>query len=177
MKRIAEFQKVSEKQFMEDVKNKFMAMNGWCTKVHDWHLKELYEAVKLPVRATKHSAGYDFFAPFDITLRPGQTVTVPTGIRVKIDEGWVLQIYPRSGLGFKFRMQLDNTVGVIDGDYYESANEGHIMIKITNDSKENVSFMIKAGQGFAQGIFHEYGITIDDNADGIRNGGFGSTTK
>ena len=88
---------------------------------------------------------------------------------------WVLKLYPRSGLGFKFRLQLNNTVGIIDSDYYYSDNEGHIFAKITNDSKENKEIVLKTGDGFMQGIFLEYGITVDDEAEGIRNGGFGST--
>jgi len=137
----------------------------------------VYDAIRLPKRATAGSAGYDFFAPFDIELKVGETVKVPTGIRVKIDEGWLLSLYPRSGLGFKFRLQLDNTVGIIDSDYYFSDNEGHIFAKLTNDSKEGKTVTIAAGTGFMQGIFTEYGITDDDEADGVRNGGFGSTTK
>ena len=74
-------------------------------------------------------------------------------------------------------MQLDNTVGIIDSDYYNSDNEGHIFAKITNDSKEGKTVNIAAGTGFMQGIFTEFGITVDDDADGVRNGGFGSTTK
>ena len=102
---------------------------------------------------------------------------MPTGIRVKIDEGWVLKLYPRSGLGFKYRLQLNNTVGIIDSDYYASDNEGHIFAKLTNDTKENKSLRIEVGQGFMQGIFVEYGITVDDEVIETRNGGFGSTTK
>ena len=163
MKRIAKFEKVSEAQFLKDFE--------------DVCAKEVYDGIKMPKRATSGSAGYDFYAPFDISLKPGQTVKIPTGIRVKIDDGWVLKIYPRSGLGFKYRLQLNNTVGIIDSDYYNSDNEGHIFIKITNDSNEDKFFSVKAGEGFAQGIFVEYGITVDDEADGVRNGGFGSTTK
>ena len=137
----------------------------------------VYSSLKLPRRATKGSAGYDFYTPFDIKLEPGESVKVPTGIRCSMDEGWVLKIYPRSGLGFKYRLQLNNTVGIIDSDYYYSDNEGHIMIKITNDSKDGKTVEIRAGEGFAQGIFVEYGITYDDEANEERNGGFGSTTR
>ena len=115
--------------------------------------------------------------PVAVTLRPGETVKIPTGIRAWMEEGWELQIYPRSGLGFKYRLQLNNTVGIVDSDYYESDNEGHIFIKVTNDSNEGKTVDVKAGTGFAQGIFVEYGITVDDDATEIRNGGFGSTTK
>ena len=94
-----------------------------------------------------------------------------------MEEDWVLKLYPRSGLGFKYRLQLNNTVGIIDSDYFYSDNEGHIMAKITNDSREGKTMEISAGMGFMQGIFLEYGITVDDDARGIRNGGFGSTTK
>ncbi len=94
-----------------------------------------------------------------------------------MEEGWVLQLFPRSGLGFKFRLQLNNTVGIIDSDYFDSDNEGHIFARITNDSNEGKTLQVEAGTGFLQGIFLPFGITVDDEADGIRNGGFGSTTK
>lgn len=86
-------------------------------------------------------------------------------------------IYPRSGLGFKYRLQLNNTVGVIDSDYFYSDNEGHIFIKITNDSNEGKIVDVKKGQGIAQGIFMQYGIVEDDDVSELRNGGFGSTTR
>ena len=138
---------------------------------------EIYENIIIPTRATSGSAGYDFKSPIDFTLAPGETIKIPTGIRARIDDGWVLMIYPRSGLGFKFRLQLNNTVGVIDSDYFGSDNEGHIMIKMTNCSNEGKTINVAAGEGFAQGIFMPYGITVDDNATDVRNGGFGSTTK
>jgi len=78
---------------------------------------------------------------------------------------------------FKYRLQMNNTVGIIDSDYFFSDNEGHIFMKITNDSNEGKTVEVPAGTGFAQGIFMQYGITEDDDAEGIRNGGFGSTTK
>lgn len=162
MKRIAKFEKVSLAQ--------------WQQGYSGADAESVYNGISLPKRATSGSAGYDFFAPFDIELKAGETVKVPTGIRVKIEDGWVLSLYPRSGLGFKFRLQLDNTVGIIDSDYYNSDNEGHIFAKITNDSKEGKTVTIAAGTGFMQGIFTEYGITVDDETDGVRNGGFGSTT-
>ena len=89
----------------------------------------------------------------------------------------MLKAYPRSGLGFKFKLQLNNTVGIIDQDYYYSNNEGHIFLKLTNDTRENKTVEVKAQNGFAQGIFLEYGITYDDDVADERNGGFGSTTK
>lgn len=129
----------------------------------------------MPVRATVGSAGYDFYSPLDFVLTPGQTIKIPTGIRARIEDGWVLMIFPRSGLGFKFRIQLNNTVGIIDSDYYGSDNEGHIFIKITNDSNEGKTLSLKKGDGFAQGVFLPYGVTSDDETAAVRNGGFGST--
>ena len=136
-----------------------------------------YNEIKLPKRATTGSAGYDFFAPFDFTLEVGQTIKIPTGIRVLLDSDKFLAIYPRSGLGFKYRVQLDNTVGIVDSDYSDSDNEGHIFIKITNDNRGGKTVIVKSGEAFAQGIIQKYFVTEDDDADGIRNGGFGSTTK
>ena len=168
MKKIAKFEKVSFQQFVSGLDN---------PNLTDDEIKEMYNSLPLPKRATKGSAGYDFFAPFDIVLAPGQTIKIPTGIRAKMEEEWVLKLYPRSGLGFKYRLQLNNTVGIIDSDYYFSSNEGHIFAKITNDSNENKTVEIKAHTGFMQGIFIEYGITYDDDVAEIRDGGFGSTTK
>ncbi len=169
IKRVAQFSKVSFENFCESWADDF----GGTPE----EIREIYDGINLPRRATSGSAGYDVFSPVDFTLEPGQTIKIPTGIRCEIEEGWVLKIYPRSGLGFKFRLQLNNTVGIIDSDYFYSDNEGHIFIKITNDSNEGKTVEVKAGQGFAQGIFIEYGITFDDDVTDIRNGGFGSTTK
>ena len=102
---------------------------------------------------------------------------MPTGIRVEMEEGWMLSLYPRSGLGFKYRLQLNNTVGIIDSDYFYSDNEGHIMVRLTNDTNEDKMLRVERGDAFIQGIFTEYGITTDDDAQGIRNGGFGSTSE
>ena len=169
-KRIAKFEKVSFEQFKE----------GYLDAIgqdSDEVIRSIYDALKLPKRATKGSAGYDFYAPRAITLKPGETAKIPTGIRAKMEDNWVLQCYPRSGLGFKFRLQLNNTVGIIDSDYYGSDNEGHIQIKLTNDSREGKRLEVKEGTGFAQGIFLEYGITVDDETTEERTGGFGSTTR
>ena len=133
--------------------------------------------VELPRRKTLGSAGYDFYMPYDLVLEPGQTAKIPTGIRARMENGWVLCLFPRSGLGFKYRLQLNNTVGIIDADYYGSDNEGHIFAKITNDSNEGKVLELKQGEGFMQGIFLPFGITEDDDTNEIRNGGFGSTTK
>lgn len=177
MRKVAKFEKVSYEQFKKDLLDSINSNIVNFDIEDNTVIKEIYDNIKLPKRATIGSAGYDFFSPINISLNPNETIKLPTGVRVCIDDGWVLKCYPRSGLGFKYRMQLNNTVGIIDSDYYYSENEGHIMFKITNDTNENKTIVIDAGSGFAQGIFVEYGITIDDNVTEIRNGGFGSTTK
>ena len=170
MRRIAKFHKVSPEQFLSGMQDSF-------PEYTEADIRDMYESIELPRRATKGSAGYDFFAPFSFSLTPGSTIKIPTGIRVEMEPDWVLKLYPRSGLGFKYRLQLNNTVGIIDSDYFYSDNEGHIFTKLTNDSNEGKTLTLDAGDAFAQGVFLEYGITLDDDADGVREGGFGSTGK
>ena len=170
MHRIAQFMKVSKEQFVSAMREEF-------PQYTEADIEDMYESLALPARATRGSAGYDFYAPFSFSLPPNTTIKIPTGIRVKMEEDWVLKLYPRSGLGFKYRLQMNNTVGIIDSDYFYSDNEGHIFIKMTNASNEGKTVEVAQGVGFAQGIFLEYGITVDDDARGIRNGGFGSTSK
>ena len=132
-------------------------------------------AIPLPARATAGSAGYDFICPADITLQPGEAVTIPTGIRCEMQPGWVLMVFPRSGLGFKHQVRLANTVGVIDSDYFHAANEGHIMVRIVNGGDHAVS--IAKGERFCQGVFLPHGLTEEDEVLADREGGFGSTGK
>lgn len=157
MKRIAEFIKVSQTEFL---------------KSGD---KETWKQIKMPSRATSGSAGYDFFSPITFSLKPNEEIKIATGIRCKIDEGWVLKIYPRSSLGFKYRLTLNNTVGIIDSDYFFAENEGHIFIKMTNCGNSEIT--IEQGKAIAQGIFLEYGITLSDDQTAVRTGGIGSTDK
>ena len=170
MKKIAQFHKVSFGQFLESWQDTFEA-------TPEDEVRQIFDSIELPKRATRGSAGYDFYSPVDFELKPGETIKIPTGIRVYMEESWVLNLFPRSGLGFKFRLQMNNTVGIIDSDYFYSDNEGHIFVKLTNDSNEGKIVRVEAGTGIVQGIFMEYGVTIDDDAKEVRNGGFGSTTK
>lgn len=168
MQKIAKFEKVSFAQFEKDWLKAFPQTQD---------VQTVYDSIQLPERATVGSAGYDFYAPANITFVQGASTLVPTGIRAKIAEGWVLSIFPRSGLGFKHRVGLDNTVGIIDSDYYHSSNEGHIMIKMSCTAHDDGHVAeVAGGDGFAQGIFMPFGITEDDAATGVRDGGFGSTT-
>ena len=131
--------------------------------------------IPLPRRATAGSAGYDFICPADVTLQPGDAITIATGIRCEMQPGWVLMLFPRSGLGFKHQVRLANTVGVIDADYFHAANEGHIMVRIVNGSDHAVS--IAKGERFCQGVFLPHGLAEEETVLADREGGFGSTGK
>lgn len=137
-----------------------------------------YNDIKLPKRATKGSAGYDFFSLHGFELKPRQTILVPTGIKVQLDCDKVLVMVPRSGHGFKYKVQLQNTVGIIDCDYYNNKkNEGHIWVKLYNDSPDGETLVVKSGEAFCQGIIMQYFTVEGDNEDNVREGGFGSTTQ
>ncbi len=168
VEKVAKFYKVSFHQFLKDWKACFP--NSTSVQIQN-----IYDEIKLPKRATKGSAGYDFYTPITFVLPPQHTIKLPTGIRVKIQEGWVLTLYPRSSLGFKYRLQLDNSVGIIDSDYFSSDNEGHLFVKLTNDTNEGKTVNLRAGDAMLQGIFLPFGICEDDACQGVRNGGFGST--
>ena len=168
---VATFEKVSFEQYYKDF------LDTYGEDFDRVQVKDIYDSIKLPQRGTSGSAGYDFFTPQTINLATSKVAKIPTGIRVKIDDGWFLAVMPRSGLGFKYKVQLYNTVGVIDSDYYNSSNEGHIFVKIVNDNGENKAMTVNKGDGFVQGIFLSYGLATDDNATAVRDGGFGSTTK
>ena len=139
----------------------------------------MYDKITLPRRSTEGSGGYDICVPYDITVAFKSASVVPTGLRCRIADGWFLDINPRSGQGFKQGIRLANTRGIIDSDYYSADNEGHIMVKITNEScvnTEETAFEVAANKAFCQGIFTIYGITEDDDPiDQKRTGGFGST--
>ena len=162
------FEKVSFKQFKKDVLD-----CGF--KFSDEELMDMWDNIKLPKRATVGSAGYDFYAPFDMIIKFGKTVKFPTGIKCYMDDGVVLTLFPRSGLGFKYGMQLYNTVAVIDADYCLAKNEGHIHCKYHYLNPNVDEVVVKQGDGYMQGIFLPFIKTVDDNTDGVRVGGFGST--
>lgn len=166
------FEKVSFEQFKKDINDTF-GMG-----IPEDIIKGYYDGIKLPRRATSGSAGYDFFMPIDVSIGveySNAVSKIPTGIRCIMDNGYVLCMFPRSGHGFKYGIHMANTVGIIDSDYYNSDNEGHIFVKLVNDSVLSEPIDLDFGDAFCQGIFFNYGITVDDNANGVRNGGFGST--
>jgi dUTP pyrophosphatase len=168
LNRVGKFEKISFEQFKHDIKDEFGE------KWSDEEIRQFYDNIKLPVRATKGSAGYDFFSPIPFSLKDWEDIKIPTGIRVIIDEGWFLACLPRSGQGFKNYLRMANTCGIIDSDYALSSNEGHVWAKVRVE-KAGTTLNIERGAAFMQAIFLPFGITYDDAADGVRNGGFGST--
>lgn len=176
MYKIAQFEKVSFEQFKKDwLKHNPSTKIQWS----DEELQELYANITLPKRATNGSAGYDFIAMCDINIPHNGYAIIPTGIRCNIADGWFLDLNPRSGHGFRYGVRLANTRGIIDSDYYDADNEGHIMVNILNDCKtiNSQPFVVKKNKGFCQGIFTIFGITTDDDCTNERHGGFGSTDK
>ena len=158
---IARFEKVSKSQFKNDLKELIGIDDNF------------YNDIILPKRATKGSAGYDFTSPIDFVLKPNEMIKVPTGIRCFIEEGYVLHIYPRSSLGFKYQMTLANTVGIIDADYYNALNEGHIIVALVNRGNKEIN--IKKGDRFVQGIFYKFYTAEEEEITKVRTGGFGSS--
>ena len=154
---VAAFEHISEAQYRKDALPDSMELNK----------------IPTPRRATPGSAGYDFYSPVNVTIPAGGAVTVPTGMRCRISDGWVLVLFPRSSLGFKYNIRLANTAGVIDSDYYKAQNEGHIMVRLVNGGTE--PFGLKQGERFCQGIFLPYGTAEEENVTEERRGGFGST--
>ena len=168
MEGIAEFYKVSFEQFQRD-----SIITGFIDEnVPEEIVRIVWDKIKLPVRATTGSVGYDFYLPWPFHLSVGNSITIPTGIRACIQPGWGLLLLPRSSLGFKYGMRFANTAPLIDSDYAYANNEGHIMAKFSVDS----NMCLTEGERFMQSIFVQCGTTISDNQLGMdRIGGFGST--
>ena len=161
--RVGQFEKISIEQWRKD----FGDNNN---HTYDY----LLDDIPMPKRATVGSAGYDICTPYDVDLEPGEEANIPTGLKCKINNGWALFALPKSGLGFKYYTRLANTIGLIDEDYYNNENnEGHMWVKIRNEGSKPLH--IDCGKGMCQMVFLPYGITYDDEAEGIREGGFGST--
>lgn len=144
--------------------------------VQDAEQEMFFKWIK-PKRATAHSAGYDFFAPYGFVIPARDSITINTHIKAKMPDNVVLMMYPRSGLGFKHGVHLANTVGVIDSDYYsDEPGKGCIHVKLCNPTDQDI--LIEEGKAYCQGIFTPFFTTEDDDAKGDRNGeGFGSTDK
>lgn len=155
------FEKISFLQFKKDISDDF----------------ELYNSYNLPKRSTKSSAGYDFEAISDFTIKPGEIKKIPLGIKANMNDGEVLFLIVRSSQGFKYNVRMCNQVGVIDKDYYNNIdNEGHMWIKLENHGDKD--YAVSKGDKIIQGIFMNF-LTVD-NEEKIENNrvsGIGSTDK
>lgn len=186
---VAKFEKVSIGQYLLTWSEIYKTYNKILSKEQTEYIHhEIYDKIKLPERATDGSAGYDFFAPFPVSIEKGSNIIIPTGIRCKIENGYFLMVAPRSGHGFKSKLVIANTVGIIDSDYYMNlSNEGHILIKIVyeglsysiepivkdtygdfrlmsnpSNAPDEPFFSVDKGKGFCQGILLPYGLDIND---------------
>lgn len=169
MRRVAKFEKVSWTQFQKDYIDTF----GEGKTINMDDVKDIYDNIKVPCRKTKFSAGHDISIPFDITLPPKERLMIPTGIRCQIETDYVMLIMPRSSLGIKKGLRISNTVPVIDSDYYNANNEGHIFISVINDGKDVIKF--KTGDNIVQAMFVPYGVADEEEILEERVGGIGST--
>ena len=112
------FEKISFAQFKKDI----------CDNV------DLYNEYELPSRATLKSAGYDFKAIEDITIKKGEILKIPTGVKIRLNDNEFLGLYVRSKMGCKYNIRMCNQVGIVDADYYNNiSSEGHIFVFLQNE--------------------------------------------
>ena len=168
MKKVAKFEKVSFEQFKNDWRDTFGK------DISEEEIKEVYDGIKLPKRATAGSAGHDISIPFETSIKPDTSLKIPTGIRCKMKDDYVMLVFPRSSLGIKKGLVILNTIPVIDSDYYNADNEGHIFICIKNAS--NNMMELSKGDNIVQAVFVPFGVS-DIDVNSKRVGGIGSTTK
>lgn len=162
---VGKFEKISLEQWHKDYGDDSA---GWDD--------QLLSDIPMPERSSVGSAGYDIHTPFAFTLKPGEDIKVPTGLKCRMKDGWFLMAVPRSGLGFKYYTRLANTVGIIDASYYNNeGNEGHMFVKIRNEGDKDV--VVEKFDRICQMIFVPFGITEDDDVSAERTGGFGSSGK
>lgn len=169
MRKVAKFEKISWGQFQKDYVDTF----GEGKTINMDDIRKIYDDIKLPCRKTRFSAGHDISIPFNITLPSKEKLMIPTGVRCKMDTDYVMIIAPRSSLGIKKGLRISNTIPVIDSDYYDADNEGHIFVSVINDGKEPIKF--KVGDNIVQALFVPYGIADDNVVIAERTGGIGST--
>lgn len=138
-----------------------------------YYSEDLYD-FSLPVRSTRNSAGYDFFAVDEYVIKAHSCLKIVSGVKAQMNGDEVLYLFSRSSMAIKNNITLKNNVAVIDSDFYNNVdNEGNICFVLENNGNED--FVIEKGTRFAQGVFMKYLVTDDDNCGGARNGGIGST--
>ncbi len=140
-----DFLRISFEQFKKDIEDNI----------------ELYDNIKIPQRETNATAGYDIYLLNDITLKSGEIMKIPTGLKCFFEKDEVLILVVRSSMGFRYNIRLCNQVGVIDSDYYNNQdNEGHIWIKVQNEGDKEIT--LKKDDSIVQGMFFKYLTTKSD---------------
>ena len=148
-------------------------MSRFFEVVKDEYRKNPNVDIKLPIRATEHSCGYDFYSPINVTIQPNESAMIWTDIKANMYYDNVLMLFVRSSMG-KHPVIIANGTGLIDADYYSNKdNDGNIGFRLLNLGK--TPYEIKVGDRIGQGVFLKYGTIKNDNAIGTRSGGFGST--
>lgn len=168
------FEKVSVKEQKKFLEQFFVSRSSKVNSALEYIDKKL----ALPGRSSAKSCGYDFRLPVDVEIQPNSQVLIPTFIKAEIDDDKVLELYPRSSYGIKKGLELANTVGIIDADYYNNEdNEGHIMICMRNTTSKPVH--LERGDKFVQGIIKRYFLMDGDeySVGKARKGGIGSSGK
>lgn len=133
-------------------------------------------AVSLPARETAGAAGFDLASSIDVTIDPGQIVLVPTGLIIRVPDGYFLGIFARSSTPYKRGLVVPNGVGIVDSDYCGPDDE--IKVQVLNITKEPVH--VKKGDRIAQGILLKFAVPEWDEGEvgsEKTRGGFGSTGK
>ena len=140
-------------------------------------VKDFDGKVKMPTKVDNGSAGYDFYLCEEVTIKPKETIVVPTNIKAQMPEDMVLLLYIRSSIGIKRKIALACGTGVIDSSYYENPNnDGNIQITLYNYGEETQT--LKSGERVMQGVFVKYYNTTDYKpSKGKRQGGIGSSGK
>lgn len=167
MNKVAQFEKVSFDQFKKCYEDSIF--------INDEEIEAMYNNIQIPKRKTKYSAGHDIAIPCDTRLKPGMTLKIPTGLRCKMENDYVMLIFPRSSLGINHGLTILNTIPVIDSDYYNADNEGHIKLAIKNNGDKDL--VLRAGDNIVQAVFVKYGVADDEEVTTKRTGGIGSTTE
>lgn len=150
MEKVAKFEKVKEDAFVNDITSSMFDM-------FDADALEIYDNLKTPSRDDESAVAYDFYAPVDIRLEPGQTVKIPTGFKIHLKDGYALLIFPKRRLADKYSLRLANTLSVIDGKSHKES-DGDILVKLVNSSSEQKTVEIHQGEAFVQGVIVKCGI-------------------
>lgn len=166
------FEKVSFEQFSADMEQWMLDFN--------WEMHEVYyDSVKLPKRQTKGSAGYDIASPMRLIIEPGEQVVIPSGIRAVFSDEelktWHLEVFAGQACQSGEGLNITNQVEIINADHFQGENEGDILLALKNTSRKIID--IAQGERICQGIFKIHGLTTDDDAEGHRSGGVGSTGR